>query len=240
MEEEKGLINIDDPQSIIKFLQAPTIKIAEALTGMLASDKNELKLSAGRLVQASIKHNFLKQLGEEIKKYREEGKIKEDYFATHKEQASLYELLKFIDEQIPDEERFRAMKSIFLYSITVDTVDKDKELSFELLKICKKISASELLILKACYNILNGQHKFDYLTKEKIRDMHSASEWLRLVSEQIGHNIPSLIEVYEENLEKLSLITARQHSDRSGIGKSAYFRLTELGYKLCEFINKYP
>jgi len=70
--------------------------------------------------------------------------------------------------------------------------------------------------------------------------MHSAAEWLHLISEQIGHNIPSLVEVYEENLERLSLITARPHSDRSGIGKSAYFRLTELGYKLCEFINKYP
>ncbi len=57
---------------------------------MLASDKNELKLSAGRLVQASIKHKFLTQLGKEIKEYRGKGKIKEDYFATHKEQASLY------------------------------------------------------------------------------------------------------------------------------------------------------
>ncbi len=240
MKGEKGLIDINDPRSIIKFLQSPTIKIAEALTGVLSSEGNELKLTAGRLVQASIKRNFLKQLGEEIKKYQDKGKIKEDYFTTHKERASLCELLKFIDEEGTDEERFNAMKSIFLYSVTVDTADKERELAFELLKICKRISASELLILKACYDISNGHHKFDYLTKEKMRDIHSASEWMHLVSEQIGHGIPSLVAVYEDNLEKLNLITTRQHVDKSGIGKSEHFRLTGLGYKLCEFINKYP
>ncbi len=108
---------------------------------------------------------------------------------------------------MPDEERFRAMKSVFLFSITVDASEKDRELAFEFLKICKKISSGGLLILKACYEISNGNHKFDYLTKERIQDMHSAGEWLDFVSKQIGHNMPSLIEVYEGNLENLRLIS---------------------------------
>lgn len=238
MDEERGLINIDDTQSIIKFLKAPTIKIAEALTGMLASDKSELRLSAGRLVQASIKHKFLTQLGEEIKKYIEKGKIKENYFATHKEQASLCELLKFIDEDVPDEERFRAMKSIFLTSISVETENEDKELSYELLKICRKLTSGELLILKAAYDIANGKTTVTLATK--MEEFSNAANWLKIISEHLGHNLPSLVEIYEKNLSELKLITDRLYSDRSGFGKSKYFRLTTLGLKLCEFIIKYP
>ncbi|MFH1698791.1 MAG: hypothetical protein ABH882_07015 [Candidatus Omnitrophota bacterium] len=238
MTEEKGLININDTQSVIKFLQAPTIKVAEALTGMLASDKNELKLSAGRLVQASIKHKFLTQLGEEIKKYQEKGKIKEDYFATHKEQASLCELLKFIDEEIPDEERFKAIKSIFLFSISKDTIEEDKVLAYELLKICKKLRSGDLLVLKAAYEIVNGETNIKL--SESVSEFHSAAEWFNVISKQIGHNLPSLVEVYENNLTDLKLISDRKHPDRSGIFKTPYFRLTNLGFKLCEFITKYP
>jgi len=239
MEIEKSLINLNDARSIMNFLQAPAIKIAELLTGILAADACDLKLTAGRLVQASIKNKFLTQLGEEIKSYSEKGKIKNDFFTTHKEQASLNELLEFIDEEIPDEERFRAMKSIFLYSITTDVSEDDKLLAYELLKICKKISSSELLILKACFDICNGDYRFD-ISSERIENMHSADEWLHMVSKHIGHNISALVEVYEENLTKLSLISRRLHVDRSGIGKTKYFRLTTLGYKLCEFITKYP
>lgn len=239
MEKEKSLINLNDPQSVINFLQAPSIKVAEFLTGMLASDACDLKLAAGRLVQASLKNKFLTQLGNEIKQYREKGRIKEDFFASHKEQASLNELLESIDGEIPDEERFRAMKSIFLYSITTDVSEDDKLLAYEFLKICRKVSSSELLILKACFDISNGNHHLN-ISKEVIQDMHSATEWLSSISKHIGHNISALVELYEENLIKLSLISQRQHSDRSGIGKTKFFRLTTLGYKLCEFITKYP
>lgn len=238
MDEEKGLINIDDTQSIVKFLKAPAIKVAEALTGMLASDKSELKLSAGRLVQASIKYKFLTQLGEEIKKYIEKGKIKEDYFVTHKEQASLCELLEFIDEDVPDEELFRAMKSIFLTFISVETEKENKELSYELLKICRKLTSGELLVLKAAYDIAN--EKTTVTLPRKIEEFSNVADWLKIISQHLGHNLPSLVEIYEKNLSELKLITDRVYSDRSGFGNSKFFRLTTLGLKLCEFITKYP
>lgn len=238
MEENKVLIDFGNIKSVVEFLKMPSLKIAECLTGLLASDASELKLSTGRLVQASIKHKLLTQLGEEIKKYREKGQIKEDYFATYKEQASLLELLKFIDEDIPDEERFKAMKSIFLYSITNDISSEDKELSYELLKICKKINSGELLVLKVCYDIVNK--KPATIIYKNIEDYHNVSEWLSIISKQLGHNLSSLVEIYENNLTELKLITDRIYPDRSGFGKSKYFRLTTLGLKLCEFITRYP
>ena len=97
----------------MKFLQEPTVKIAEALTGILASDFKDWKLSAGKIVQAVIKGSLLTQLGREIEKYQEEGKIKEDYLESDIDRASFKELLEFIDEEVPDEIRFKAIKSIF-------------------------------------------------------------------------------------------------------------------------------
>lgn len=237
MGNNKNLIDINDTKSILELLSSP-LKLAEALTGLLISDSDTRKLSAGKLIQAAIKHKFFTQLGKEIQEYIKKGQIKEDYLATHKTQVALHELLKFIDEEIPDEERFCAMKSIFLFSVSKDTAEKDKELAYELLKICKKLGSGELLILKAAYDIANGKANFEYHIK--FDEVHGAAEWLDLVSKQIGHNISSLVEVYEENLANLKLIGARSGLDKSAIKERKNFRLTPLGYKLCEFISKYP
>src|SRR5947207_2639040 len=107
------LIKLDSSKNVMNFLQQPTLKIAEALTGLLVSDKTDWKLSAGKIVQATIKGRLLTQLGRELKGYIKKGQIKEDYFASNNNRASLSELLKFIDDEVPDEERFKAIKSIF-------------------------------------------------------------------------------------------------------------------------------
>src|SRR3989344_2949868 len=99
----KDLIDLEDEKSVMGFLRESTVKIAEVITGILVSNKNGWKLSAGKLVQAAIKGELFTQLGRELVKYRGDGKIKEDYFATHGGRASLLELLNFIDEDVPDE-----------------------------------------------------------------------------------------------------------------------------------------
>ena len=88
MKNKLKLLKIDDPHSIEEFLKKPETKIAEVLTGILASDMSHLKLVAGRLLQASIKHSFITQLGREIKEFIDKGKIKEDYFTTNQGRTS--------------------------------------------------------------------------------------------------------------------------------------------------------
>jgi len=231
MSENKELINLDSEKSVMNFLQQPTVKIAEVLTGILSSNIKDHKLSAGQLVQALIKGKLFTQLGRELQKYKNKGEIKEDYFESDKNRMSFYELLKFIDEDVPDEERFKAMKSIFLKSISKGAKEEDEEMAYEIMQICKRLSSGDLIILKAVY---------DMVQKNKHNNgQRGAKEWLDIIAQQIGHNIPSLVEVHEERLMKLKLISDRIHSDKSGFERTKYFRLTELGYKLCEFISKY-
>lgn len=232
------IMKLDDIKSVMQFLQQPTVKIAEALTGILASDFKDWKLSAGKIVQATIKGSLLTQLGSEIKKYREEGKIKEDYLESDLNRASLKELLKFIDEETPDEIRFKAMKSIFLSSLGKG----DEALAHELLQICKKLSSMEIMILSTNYNVVKGAAKprtpgIEWGANKGI------GYWAQVISEQIGHNLPEIILQYEDNLIELKLISDRDRPDTTRIASNfiptSYFRLTPLGYKLCEFITKY-
>ncbi len=236
MSENKKLINLDNKKSVMNFLQQPTVKIAEVLTGILASDIKDYKLSAGQIVQASIKGRCLTQLGKELEEYRNKGKIKEDYFESDKNRMSLYELLKFIDEDVPDEERFRAMKSIFLASISRDTKKEDEKMAYEIMQICKKLSSGEVVVLKAIYDIVQ-ENKHNTYYNNKVG--HGVNAWLYVIAQQIGHSIPSLIELHEKKLIELKLISNRTFSDKSGFEETKYFRLTELGYKLCKFITKY-
>ncbi len=236
------LIKLNNKKEIIKFLQQPTIKIAEVLTGILASPMSDWKFSAGKLLQSAIKVSLFTQLGREFEYYSNKGKIKEDYLTTDKNRISLHELLKFIDEDVPDEIRFNAMKSIFLTSVSKKATKKDEELAYEFMQICKKLSSSEILILKAAFDICNGNIRKKVL--KSCLDITQAESWFKEIAKQIGHGISGLVEQREDHLVNLKLITKRNQPPNSSISqdtfrKSEYFRLTQLGYKLCEFITKY-
>lgn len=231
------MIKLNDIRGVMEFLKQPTIKIAEALTGILASDAKDWKLSAGKIIQAAIKGNLLTQLGREMERYREEGKIKEDYLESDIKRASFKELLKFIDEEVPDEIRFRAMKSIFFSSVGGD----EESLAYELMQICKQLSSGEILILKAAYDIVNSRLAPNMPGVQHITgDRH---QWFSLIAQQIGHGLPSLVERHEAHLMELKLITkisiAYGTTDTSMIEPSQHFRLTPLGVRLCEFMTKY-
>ena len=50
-------INLGNVKSVMQFLKQPTLEIAEALTGILASDLKDWKLSAGKIIQSIVKGN---------------------------------------------------------------------------------------------------------------------------------------------------------------------------------------
>jgi len=222
----------DKKKDIIELLIQPTVKIAEFLTGILVSETKDLKLSGCRIIQAVIKNNNLTQLGREIEEYTKKGQIKEDYLESSLNQATITELLNFIDEEVIDEVRFKAMKSIFFSSVENNSDDQKESLAYELLQICKELTSGDILILKATFEILKNPGDID------VKD-NAANKWINNISKKIGHNLPSLITYHENHLMDLNLISPRIHNDRSGIVTGKYYRLSDLGYTLCEFITKY-
>lgn len=225
-------------QGIIEELKNPQTFTATA-TGIAVSDKREWILSAGKLLQATIGGSLFKQLGEELGEYSEKGQIKKNFVESSYNQSCLLELLKFIDEEAPDEERFGAMKSIFLISVKPDTSKDGEVLAYQLMQICKKLSSAEILILKAAYAIANGHLAPGVVNMELNASPMGAIAWCSIVAKQVGHNITGLVEHYDQHLMDLRLILERTYSDKSGINKGQHFRLADLGYKLCEFISNF-
>jgi len=236
------ITKFNDVKSVMKFLQQPTVKIAEGLTGILASPMQDWKLSAGKIVQAIVKGSLLTQLGREFQYYINKGKIKEDYLATDKNRMSLNELLKFVDEDVPDEIRFNAMKSIFLTSVSKKSTRMDEELAYQFMQICKKLSSGEILVLKAAFDICNGNIRKGMLKPDL--SITRADLWFDAIANQISHGTPGLVEHHEEHLITLKLIAKRSQppnfsTTQDTFIRSGHFRLTPLGHRLCEFITKY-
>lgn len=232
-----GLMNLNTINDVKVFLEKPTIAIAEILTGILANSgklPSPYVLSAGRIVQATIKGNLLTQFGREVESYRKEGRIKEDYFSTNKNQATLLEFLQFIDSDIPDEEVFKALKSIFFCGVECNADEKKEEVSYQLLKLCKKLNSVDILILKVCYDIYLGKNLENVNT-----GIASFNDWLNIISSKIGYDLPELVSLEDDKLVQLGLLSGRNYPDKSGIHSSKEFRLTKLSIKLCEFITKW-
>ena len=128
------------------------------------------------------------------------------------------------------------MKTLYIKSVANSSSEKEQILSYQFMKLCKDLESGDLLILKAAYDITNGNLSQNFgQTTFGLKDA-IVQIWLGNISKQIGHDIKSLVEVHEDKLVNLKLLSPRTHSDRSGIEVTEYYRLTELGYKICRYI----
>ncbi len=187
---------------------------------------------------------------EEYKQQKKDKKIKDEMNTSAG--SSFYEILKFIDENNPDQETLEAIKSIFFHSIKKDSTEQEQSLAYQFMQICKQLTGQDILILKASYDIVSRQSLV--VPAENIRT-DNPEIWTSSLALQIGHKIPELISTREEYLVKLSLILPRYTKkvripvfDANPLPEEKYreievfmeserFRLTKLGYRLCEYLS---
>ncbi|MEK7552878.1 MAG: hypothetical protein AAB505_02105 [Patescibacteria group bacterium] len=220
-----------NPSLLEQFLKQPTIKIAEFITGLLAVGREEMILTGGRLVQGAIKGRLMIQLGREIKNLLGRGQIKEDYAETKFGFKSLEEILSFIDSEAPDEDRFNAAKAMFFALNSIDVKTSGEEmLRYHLFKITLGLTSTQIIILKISYDWVRNNET----------PISSASEWVRKMSESLGHGIGDLVRIDESVLVNNHLISKRIHPDDSDSGVySKNARLTDLGMSFCGNLSKY-
>jgi hypothetical protein len=121
------------------------------------------------------------------------------------------------------------LKSIFFRGISTDSGEADSVRSYEFFQIAKGLSSGDILMLKTCFRIHQSG---------KTKVPQGAHDWGRRVAEEM--KLPgALIELHENNLNRQKLIADRTQLDRSGLGNSQTFGLTDLALELCEFITAY-
>ncbi len=231
-------------------LKETALSLLPDLTGFLTpttiTDPKMAIASVGVAIVMKKISNFV----EEYKQKRKNKEIKDDISISNG--SSFYEILKFIDENNPDEETIKAIKSLFFRSVKKGSTEQEESLAYQFMQICKQLTGQDILILKASYEIASGQTKT--VPAENART-DNPEVWASSIALQIGHKIPELITTREENLVKLSLILPtyikkvknptftvdplpedRYHEEKVFI-ESKKFRLTKLGYRLCEYLS---
>jgi len=73
--------------------------LADRITGIATSSKNELILSVSHTFQKMRGGQFLSDLLKEWNRYREKGKVKGDYQFTEQHKVCLQELLEVLDKR---------------------------------------------------------------------------------------------------------------------------------------------
>lgn len=228
-----------DKKSIVKTALEIAPLAIQLFDPEIASNPLSVVAKAGR----AIATYFLAKFFSEYKTKVDECELKIKDFTTEKPALIFTDLLKIIDEAKIDEERFKAMKSVFYIAAEKDAPREQEEMAYRLFQITKQLSSEEVLILSANYNVVKGTSK----PTAKGIEWGTAKEvnyWAQIIAEQIGHNIPEIILQYENHLVELKIISDRDYpGDRTRVVHrflpTSHFRLTPLGYKLCEFITKY-
>ena len=207
------------------------LSIAEGITGIAAAGREQWFLSIGHLLQRIRSGRFLTTLREEWSRYREEGRVGDDYIVTDQHQETLQELLDFLDDDSPDEIRFSVLKKIFLTAATESISSRESILPQQYMRICRGLSSGETVVFLAAYDLARAG--------ERPERERSAAHWLKEVAESSGLVYPELVELHERNLIQKNLLTPRHYSDRSGVDFGQHFRITDLGWEICRFIGEY-
>jgi hypothetical protein len=224
------IIQLRDPDALEIFLSDPIPVISRAIIEFMSHGPVALIGPGVRIVQGALRGELFQQAAKEVKDLQEKGKIDKNFEQRKYGFQSWVELLTVIDEDTPDEDRLDAMKAMFYSANRVNATDGDQILGYQLFQIAKRLSSNELLVLKSAYEL------------SRRRPMPSSAgfiDWARGVSGHLGHNVVSLIEHADRALVDNQLLSERTLPDRSGILYPDKWRLTDLGIKFCENIERY-
>jgi hypothetical protein len=206
--------------------------LVQGLTGVATSSKTDLILSISHTFQRMRGGQFLSVLLDEWNRFKGKGKVKEDYQHTEQHKVCLQELLEFLDKDSPDEIRFKALKQIFLVAASEEITDRNSMLPQQFMKIARSLSSGEVILLKSIYRVVK-EEPID--SKQHL----GVQGWISKMTSVSGLKYSGLVEIYEQDLMDKKLVTPRTHGDKSGVSISPYFRLSDLGYELCNFIEAY-
>ena len=227
------IVPIDDKLSDTSSLLDKTIDgMVEGLTGLVSSSRKEIVISAGHLFQHCRNVDFLNALKVEWDKLREKGKIKDDYMKTMQHKDCLGELLEALDHDNPDNVRFNLLKKIFLVSATETKSNRDSVLPSQYMQIARKLDSGEVLVLETAYRIAK-EGKYN-----PTQDSQYGNS-LAKIANKSGLKYKDLVEIHEQSLIKKMLFTRRTGPEQSEAVISNHFRLTDLGWEFCKFVDAY-
>lgn len=207
--------------------------IVDLVTGILTNSKAANFASGARIVKNFIRGKGFNSFLEELRNLKRQGEIKSE-FNEGEVDDQLFDLLNILDSEDVDSKKRLAAQKIFFKTVHPNVTNDEQILSHQLLRILSKLTSLDLMILQACYEITNGQIKPSVkINKERPT---SYIDWAQVFVTQAGLHLRSFEESADQKLVDMRLLSHRTYSDLSGVNLDDNYRLTDLGYKLCEWI----
>jgi hypothetical protein len=99
------------------------------------------------------------------------------------------------------------------------------------MKISRKLTSGEVLVLFGAF----------HFSKKKEINLTGigAKTWLGNIANFTNLKHSELIELHEKNLIDKKLITPRRRGEKGSVLLGQHYRLTELGYQICIFVENY-
>lgn len=219
--------------------QQELVSMTAAVFGALSGGFEGMMLTTGRLVQALWTGRLWPQFLTEVHKWKEEGKIKEDYFSTSQNWEDLTELLDYLDRGIPNERVWEVLKKIYVISATETNSSRNDRFPFYYLQVIRNLSAGEIEVMFAAHRIAQEINP-DWLNQNYLPPQGSTTNyWIHRIEETTQLKQKDLIEKFEDELIQKRILSQRTFSDRSGINLRPHFHLSKLGYSICEYVAEY-
>jgi len=220
------------PDDVSGLLGRTVDNVIQGLSGLAASDRKEVALSVGHIIQRARAGKFVQAVKDEWDALVAKGRIKGEVIGSEQHLDCLQELLDFIDRDLPDAQRFTAMKNLYLHIAADEGSTKPDYLPQQLMKVCRTLSSGEIIVLLTVYRLAPSKRS----TTERGL---GAEGWLRAIVDESGL-YRELVETHEDRLMDKRLLTPRRYGDRSGVTLGDHFRLTDLAVALCQWISAPP
>ncbi|RJQ27950.1 hypothetical protein C4577_00355 [Candidatus Parcubacteria bacterium] len=234
--DEKGLLktvenalNFDVPNIVHNTL----IELTQGISGIIKSSPKDGLVTLANLAQRVASGQKLSAFKAEWEALKDKGQLSKDYEKSRQAQYCLLELLNFLDEDLPDEERFVLLKKIFLVSASEKIYDRNSIKPQQLMKLARTLSSTEVLILIACYDISKNPPQ-----NESGNSLTSDHDWFSHVATVSKLDFLEIVANCEEHLMERRLITPRDGVDKR-VRTTPHYRLTDLGYELMNYISYY-
>ncbi len=186
---------------------------------------------AGQIVQRVRAHGLLQGLSHELDILLKAGEIKPEYFDTSQYMNCLQEILQFLDDDIPDEVRFKALKSIFFVAASEGKSTGNDVLPHQYMRLCKTMSSGAVLVMLTEYKMVNRDRPEGSFPRSVV-----AVGWRGNIANEAGLGHAEMVGLFEVELIKRNILTALGPTDIKRATITEHGRLTDLGWGLCGFI----
>lgn len=191
---------------------------------------SDLILTTARLVNSGFQGRFINQLDQEFKELQKTTGVRPGSEKDLRVQGIYSSILKELDNNPDETERLELMKKLFFVSLKPDSSEREVLIAHQLNQKAKRLNSMDITMLSAIYQMLCED-------KPEHKGIQDKGDWLRLISKRLGgsQSMEQLLVESDRSLVTLGLIHEGRGTEKTNILNMGYFRLTELGLRLCVY-----